>query len=96
MSATAAQVVAVLVSMDVRAELVTVDTGVCVETGVNVWRDSADRVPADTVWAPSPAIEGGGWTWGDAFQHGTYADADAESVAYRILETLPKRETRQA
>ncbi len=54
-------------------------------TGINVWTDPADRVPAATVWPPH---SGHGWTWGAAFEAQAPETLDAPEVAARVHASL--------
>ena len=90
MSATLDEVAAALKALDVRADVVDVktDDGPPV-LGLNVWvGDPTNRYADDTVWPP---VGNDGWVWGDRFQWGIQADADADAVAQRVLETARAR-----
>lgn len=92
--ATLQEVKDALAKLDIRSQIVDAqlpderDPSRPVE-GLNVWvGDQNARYPDDTVWPP---IAGDGWVWGDRFQWGIQADADADSIAARIIETVRTR-----
>ena len=52
---------------------------------INVWVNPGSRYPVASVYAP---FRGDGWSWGDKFQWGAPAEADAATVAERVSRTV--------